>query len=259
MYSNKLIACIKVNDKVLREKGDDVFLPYGTEYSLWFKNEHSKKVKIFVEVDGQDVLYDKAIIIDANNSVELKGYVRDLMGDDNRAFKFIPKNEFISNFRGDRLEDGLVKITYQFEAETHIQTSLITRYTDNDFHWDISGLSHEIKDGQYDGSVSSTNHTLTSQNINSATRTITKSISQSPNNSGITVEGSNTNQSFKSGCIGRLESTKHTMIFKLNGLTSDEQIEEPITVEKKKQCSSCGKKWKSNFEYCPFDGTFLRF
>ena len=76
---------------------------------------------------------------------------------------------------------------------------------------------------------------------------------------GITVEGSETNQSFRQGHIGTLESKKHTMVFQLRGLTSEEQVQEPVTVKSKKQCPSCGKKWKSSFEYCPHDGTFLRF
>ena len=42
MYSNKLIACVKHNGKILREKGENVLLPFGSEYTLYFKNDDLK-------------------------------------------------------------------------------------------------------------------------------------------------------------------------------------------------------------------------
>jgi hypothetical protein len=34
MYSNKLAVAIKANGKVLREFKDEVYIPFGQEYSL---------------------------------------------------------------------------------------------------------------------------------------------------------------------------------------------------------------------------------
>jgi hypothetical protein len=50
MYANKFIACVKADGKVLREKGDEVYLPFGSEYTLYFKNENNRKVQINIEL-----------------------------------------------------------------------------------------------------------------------------------------------------------------------------------------------------------------
>jgi hypothetical protein len=280
MYSNKFVACVKADGKVLREKGEDVYLPFGSEYTLFFKNEHNRKVQINVEIDGQDVLFGKALLLDAGDTMDLKGFVRDQYGDDNRAFKFITKTQEISDFRGDRAEDGLIKITYQFEKES-IADSLEgllrkSTYTYEDNPWSRGGFVDNCGYHQTFGSTNISHSTLDTMNVTcsaSASASYDSNVSNSiqPQGSvnlraaqisedpGITVEGSATGQSFKRGHIGSLEHKRHIMIFQLKGLTEVEQVEVPVTVKTKKQCPSCGKKWKSSFEYCPHDGTFLRF
>ncbi len=268
MYSNKLVACIKANGKVLREKGDEVFLPFGSEYTLYFKNEHTRKVQINVTIDGQDVLFGSTLLLNAGDSMDLKGFVRDIDGVDNRAFRFITKTQEISDFRGDRAEDGLIKITYQFEKEYErpifgksaypfdIYTNGSISYSDDNIY-SKGGISNAVHINDTFGGFSSMSVNCCSSNVSLSSTTVT-TRSMAPSDPGITVEGKATNQAFKKGYIGTLEDKSYTMIFQLKGLTSEEQLDEPITIETKKQCTSCGKKFKSSFEYCPFDGTFLR-
>lgn len=279
MYSNKLVACIKSDGKVLREKGEKVYLPFGSEYTLWFKNEHNRKVQITVTIDGTDVLHGKALLLDAGDTMDLKGFVRDIGGDDNRAFRFITKTQSISDYRGDKAEDGLVKVTYQFEEEQILFRKSITydhygssdaRGVWNDSYpvskgFDSGGLTRGISFGATGQSVGGGEPVARSANMHAtysansdpmASTTVTSTtVSDDP---GITVEGSNTGQSFRQGHIGRLEFKKHSMIFQLNGLTQNEEIRKPVTVRAKKKCSTCGKLWRSGYEYCPDDGTFLR-
>jgi len=276
MYSNKLVACVKVDGKVLREKGEEVLLPFGSEYSLYFKNENSRKVQIKVEIDGQDVMNGKALLLNAGDSMDLAGYVKDIHGDDNRAFKFITKTSEISDFRGDRAEDGLIKISYTFEKERPIlkindfinicgtnypksggfvdNVDFGNLFGENGYHDNIShtttnNISNNI-------SYSTQNVSLRNSNLNSTTNISTTAVAS--NEPGITVEGSATGQSFQRGSIGVLEDKSYTMVFQLKGLTSEEVVTKPITVKTKKQCPSCGKKYKSSFQYCPKDGTYLR-
>ncbi len=305
MYSNKLVACVKADGKVLREKGEEVLLPFGAEYSLYFKNEHSRKVQIEVEIDGQDVMNGRALLLDAGETMDLEGFINDTEGNDNRAFKFITKTNEISDFRGDRAEDGLIKVSYTFEKERPIikvhdfQHDIYRTYTncgpeyDKGIHTTTIGGDFDINDAIFGGSSSmeinsnishNVNDTMdvsyASTNLNSVSNSTTNSIDASFNatsmrsvnmdlgvatasaavsdDPGITVEGSNTGQSFKRGYIGILEDKKNTMVFQLRGLTSEEIVREPVTVKTKKQCPSCGKKYKSSFEYCPQDGTYLR-
>lgn len=306
MYSNKLIACVKAGGKVLREQGENVFLPFGSEYTLWFKNEHTRKVQINVEIDGTDVLFNKSLIINAGETADLKGFVRDMVGSDNRAFKFITKTQEISDFRGDKIEDGLIKITYQFEKEVVTKFDVIDHHHHHHHHYDNyrwygpyhppyspwyggvtcgpsvplgaaytsniggaksdsfdsaslrSALNNVVGTTSASFSTNAVNMSATNANVSmdSLGTVSAQTVSSDP---GITVEGSNTKQTFQSGYIGVLEPTKHTMIFQLRGLVETEEVAVPVTVKSKKQCPSCGKKWKSIFEYCPNDGTFLRF
>ena len=278
MYSNKFVACVKSNGQVLREKGETVFLPFGSEYTLWFKNENDRKVQIEVSIDGTDVLHGRALLLEAGDTMDLKGFVRDMYGDDNRAFKFITKTQQISDFRGDKIEDGLVKIKYTFEKEPYSQ--LIKQYvSDRTFTFDnyynqgspyTYGSQYPTTKGDINSNVSysafdtlggepraksASFDTPVSKNV---TRGNVRGFAPS-DDPGITVEGSATNQSFQEGRIGVLENKTYTMIFQLKGLTETEKVEEPITVKTKKVCTTCGKLWTGNYEYCPNDGSYLRF
>lgn len=287
MYSNKLVTCIKADGKVLREKGDVVLLPFSSEYSLYFKNEHSRKVQITVEIDGQDVMNGKSLLLDAGDNLDLNGFVNDVEGNDNRAFKFITKTNEISDFRDDRPEDGLIKVYYTFEQDKPTlrykpndvifgDTRSYTNCGDNKYPVggaikDVDLDSFDTNNSEFFGTSNvkvdsympnTTINSVTSQPLRSmdfgmttAPASIVNTPSEDP---GITVEGSNTGQSFQRGSIGILESESHTMVFQLKGLTSEEVVREPVTVKTKKQCPSCGKKYKSSFEYCSQDGTFLR-
>jgi len=80
MYKNKLVVCIKVNEKILKEEGNQVFLPYNTKYSVFIKNENNVPAIIKYDFDS-DILETKMNIqakskkeinIDTNNnSLEL--------------------------------------------------------------------------------------------------------------------------------------------------------------------------------------------
>jgi len=290
MYSNKLVACVKADGKVLREKGETVLLPFGSEYSLYFKNEHSRKVQIEVEIDGTDVMNGKALLLGAGETMDLKGFVNDIQGNDNRAFKFITKTNEISDFRGDKAEDGLIKVSYTFEKERPV----IHHSFDHDIYRTYTNCGPEVQKGGFIDNVdfgnlfggttttelntSNISHNINdTMNVSYSSNSVTNSIDSNVSNTirsmsmgnittqavasadpGITVEGSNTGQSFQRGYIGTLEDKKHTMVFELKGLTEEEVVTEPVTVKTKKQCPSCGKKYKSSFEYCPQDGTYLR-
>jgi hypothetical protein len=52
MYSNKLVASIKSNGKILREFNDKVYVPFGTEYSILIKNLNTVRASVNIFVDG---------------------------------------------------------------------------------------------------------------------------------------------------------------------------------------------------------------
>jgi len=86
----------------------------------------------------------------------------------------------------------------------------------------------------------------------------TSSVVNIPNaEEGITVKGSESNQSFIEGSIGKLEETTYTMTFKLVGITNDSEVTRPVYVKTKIECPTCGHKCKSNTKFCPECGTYV--
>ena len=74
VYSQKFVAVVKAGGKILREKeGNEVLLPFGSEYSLLLKNLEARKALVKVSVDGKDVTGSSGIIIQPNSELELEG------------------------------------------------------------------------------------------------------------------------------------------------------------------------------------------
>lgn len=114
MYRNNFVAVIKCEGRILRERDNgNVYLPFGSEYSVLLKNKDCRRTLVEIEVDGVNVLNGSKLILGGNEEQEITGFMRD-MSKTNR-FKFIHKTKEIQNHRGDRIDDGLVRISYQFE------------------------------------------------------------------------------------------------------------------------------------------------
>jgi len=115
VYTNKFVAVIKCNGKILREvsKENDVILPFGAEYSILLKNLDNRRAVAEVSIDGTDVLDGRRLVIDANDDTELKGVM--VNNAVKNAFKFIQKTEKIQDHRGDKIDDGFIRIKFGFE------------------------------------------------------------------------------------------------------------------------------------------------
>ena len=100
MYQNKFVVCVKVDGKVVRERGDKVYLPFGCEYTILLKNLNSHRAVVSVEIDEKDVCDGSQLVIPAHGETELKGSMKG--GQGYRAFRFIEKTQEISDHRGDR-------------------------------------------------------------------------------------------------------------------------------------------------------------
>lgn len=147
MFKNKFIACIKVDGEIVRETKDEVFLPYGTNFSLFYKNLENNKIKI-------------SSIMLGDNEIQ-----RDISLDSKKT-----------------KDDGL-EIIFNEDIQLKIEWIVL----------DSSDIAPK----------------------------------------------------------------KQRMTFNLKGINEIQQVDEVITTKTKKTCLSCGKKFKGNYNYCPFDGTFL--
>lgn len=267
MYQNKFVVVVKSQDgKILRENGDIVYTPFGEEYSLQFKNLNSRKAVVTVEIDGEDVLNGRRLIIDANQSINLERFVDNL--NEGNKFKFIKKIKEIQEHRGDHIDDGFIRVTFQYEKLLNNNWYPNTIYNSTSKNNAIRKYSDEL--------CTNTNHTYDVQwATNSIVRnTSSKSIINTENSlsnnavldefflpqedEGITVKGSKSNQSFILGNIGSLESEKHTLVLRLKGVTPNgNKVDKPLTVKTKLICTSCGKASDSSSEFCSRCGTAL--
>ena len=116
-FKDDFVVVIKVNGKVLRENyhfnQPYVTLPFMSEYTISMKNKSANKASVKPFVDGKPVL-DTSIILDPGEEIDLEGFLNDGLVVKNK-FRFIHKTKQIQEHRGDRLDDGIVTVEYQFE------------------------------------------------------------------------------------------------------------------------------------------------
>ena len=275
MYKNNFVVAVKCNGEVLREIGDVTTLPFGSEYSILLKNLDSRKALVRVSVDGKDVLDGSGLIIAGNCETELKGVLK---GDDIRnKFKYIQKTKEIAEYRGDRLDDGYIRVEYHFEKVINSSITTNTTYLNHVNRcicqkcfccpcvcnssgtytpsWTFTcgdSNSNMYIDG--DGSCGSV---CLDSNVNAYNCSLDKCCT--PNqDEGITVTGSEVNQKFYNGRIGQTEETSTVIILKLRGTNeSGKKVEKPKTVSSVITCPTCGKRSRSNCKYCSKCGTYL--
>lgn len=267
-HRNNFVASIKAHGKILREIDNQVILPFQTEYSILLKNLDSRKASVTISIDGQDVLYGKSLILNPDTSIEIERFVDNVI--QGNKFKFIKKTQEISEHRGDKIDDGLVRVAYRFERYKqefplyqlpyHYFPPYIHNYPSYPIYpWVTycnsggSGGNPNIGQavgGDIKGFVSSNNTTLTVSNSGGAMNCSAPLSSKVED--GITVQGSKSEQQFNYGYIGELEESSHVIVI---GLKGSDKIDSPITVKTKFQCPTCGKSSKDKF--CGNCGTSL--
>ncbi len=266
MYANQLAVAIKMNNRVLKEfNKDTIFLPFGSEYTILIKNLNTKRAIVNITIDGQNMTKD-GLVVDAGSEVELERKITDNMSKGNK-FKFIERTDQIEQHRGVKLEDGVIRIEYQYEKIYHYQP--LYYVAPNVWYGGGSTWNDIVVGSSASGSIAK-GSVLRSAAINSIQCSATSSMSEHPgvacsdfvqqgfNDAGITVPGSESNQKFNTVSSFPLEYEKHVMIFKLVGETPDnEPIRKPVTVKSKPKCVTCGKQNKAHAKFCSHCGTAL--
>lgn len=243
-YKEMFVAEVKVNGKILRVKDDAVYIPFGSEYSIFLKNLNSRRSSVKVSIDGESVLDNSTLILDANTSVELEGFIRGTIA--KNRFKFIQKTKRIQEYRGDKIDDGLIRVEFAFEK--YIPKVKYDR-------WEITYNIPTYMPKRFEYEKGNTSNCLYS-NIQTVG---VRQINSTPlNDEGITVKGSQINQQFNYASIGVLEQPE-VIIIKLRGMTENNNniVDTPITVDKKIECKICGTKCKSLDRFCSECGTCL--
>jgi hypothetical protein len=276
-YKDHFVVEVKCAGKILRVQNGAVYLPFGSEYSILLKNLNTKRAAIKVSVDGQDALDHHQLVLDPNDSTELMGFMQGNVA--RNAFRFIQKTKQIQDHRGDKVDDGLVRVEFAFEKP---KPEVITKTIIHEVHkypfsypyvwydhsspsWhytygstsrgSVRGMSGGAS-GQMIGSVQ--NSSMPVGEVNTCYNVSVENLSYQPNkDEGITVKGSEVYQAFNYTSIGELEQAE-VIIIQLKGSgDTGVVVEKPITVQTKLVCKTCGTTSPSNNKYCSNCGTYL--
>lgn len=237
MYSERLAVAIKSNGKILREHGDIVYVPFGTEYSIFIKNLNTCRACISIEIDGQNVT-DDGVIVNANSSIDLERFISNNLNAGNR-FKFVERNSAIEQHRGIRAEDGLIRVEFEFE-----KVYQPTQYADSLARPKTFGPTITWGSGApnvyYSSVLRGVSQNAVASNVN-----------------GITVAGSISSQQFVNVTGFIPDGAKHVAILKLLGERGDSPVKTPLTVKTQQKCITCGHMNKSSSKFCSECGTSL--
>jgi len=248
-YKDQFIAEVKCNGSILRVRDDIITLPFGSDYSLFFKNLSSKRASVKVSIDGQDVLYGNSLVIDGNTSTELLGFMNGSQV--KNKFLFIQKTKEVQEYRGDKIDDGIIRIEFAYEKVKPV--TFLTELKPPQFNWNYNEWFTGNSADKYNSKRSLTSDV----NINSVTYSCSVGVNTPLLDEGITVKGGEIRQQYTYVTMGELEESS-VIILKLKGVTlTNQPVQQAVTTSKKLICSSCGTKCKSLYKYCPNCGTYL--
>ena len=298
MYGNKLATAIKVNGKVLREFKDTVYIPFGSEYSILVKNLNTTRAVVNIFLDGEEVV-PGGLVVDPGREVDLERWVKNGNLSEGNRFKFIERTQAIEDGpRGIKLEDGLIRLEYEFEQPRpiiNVAPTWTSQYPPGvrspyytTYGTSSSGVSGSLGSDRYSVTASgatysaningvmrgvdfSKNGEVTAQSASAAVNSYCaqnniKSTSEIHDgaatmdwcDTGITVPGSKSTQSFQHVTMGLMEGVKHSMVIKLLGdLGNNKPVTKPVTVKHKPKCVTCGKQNKAHAKFCVECGTAL--
>jgi len=271
MFKDNFVVALKVNGKVLREGEDSVKVPFNTEYSIFLKNLESKKAVVKISVDGEDVLDGKKLIVHSNSDLELEGYFKDTAA--KNKFKFIEKTKQIEDFRGNRIDDSLIRVEFWFEKDKPIVQDVLHHHRDiyhswwwgypyspqlrnpwDTFHYDYPDITWNTTGG----GTSSASFDINSQDSQINCNYSNSFENNTFNEDGITVKGQEINQQFGQGYTSDLEEQSHVIILKIKGFVFDKKkVETPLFVNDKLICKICGTSNRSIYKHCTNCGALL--
>lgn len=270
VFSNNFVAIVKVNGKPAQEfkeeTGRVVYLPFGSEYTIGLKNMDPRRAAVSIEIDGKCVTGDHKgaqLVMAGNSEWDLAGAIAGYAG--KAAFRFIEKTKEISEHRGDRIDDGLIRVAFRYEKPKPVYTPRIPRTPSYPYWWNQGPYSGGLL---YDSFHSHPQYscgggrTVMTNSVRSAgpereTKTLGKFYGSSENfptmdaGEGITVAGGDINQNYGSTVLGELETEEHVIIFQLRGRNEEAvPVSVPVIARTKVTCPTCGKRNPPGNKFC---------
>jgi hypothetical protein len=265
VYKANFVVAVKVGGKVLRESGGQVELPFGSEYSILLKNLNSVKAQAQISIDGESA--GPWYVLGPNASMEIERFNRTGNQKRGNRFKFIERTEEVEDHRGVQAEDGLIRVEFKFEKKQPVIQHTY-HYHHHDSQWPYNGPCWPSRlpyIGDAPNLIKYASPTIQCQNMSAA---LTRSTAATFNCStlstpdvpkevaGITVEGSESNQSFVTVSDFETEQSE-VLTLKLIGKVDEKPVERPVTVDLRAQCKTCGRRAKGDAKFCSGCGTSL--
>lgn len=274
MYDNKFVVAIKNNGKILRENNNDVALPFGSEFSILIKNLNSVKAKFRISIDGTDATENVWLIVNPNSSVEVERFIKAGNLNKGNKFKFIEKTSVIEEFRGSKIDDGLVRVEFQFEQPITTCYPIwnngyvfINSINDGTFYGTVTNgsivgnTSYNSQTVTYPATVMMPSSTMTTASTTNGefTKSLNTNTTTNVNLSGITVPGSESSQQFIQTYGFTTDGITHAIVLKLIGVANNGEVfVKPVTVQTKPICTTCGLQNKVTHNFCSQCGTALQ-
>lgn len=215
------------------------------------KNLQSRKALVKISIDGEGIGND--LIIRPNSTLNLERFLGNL--NQGNKFLFIEKSKKISDFRGDRIDDGILRVEIFFEKEKVEIPVFIHKH-----YYEYYPIYYPNVTWTYNNDTITTCNSrsigsLTCQSLNNVNNNISL---DSFNDYGITAKGSISNQQFSYGDIDTLENNSTVFVFQLKGIkSSGVEIKEPITKKSKLICELCRTNNNIENKFCSECGNFL--
>ncbi len=228
MYKNNFALAIKKGGQTLRESQQNgrsvVFLPFESEYSVYVKNNNSRRALLKLSVDGMDV--GAEFIISEFGCLDLERLVLD--GDLSKGcrFKFVSVNDSrVQDPSGP--DNGIVRAELWLEGP--------------DYTIQPMGFGDSMLRGVSDSQISAQNCSFMSASTGLS------------GDAGATVEGSESHQQFYTGDFGQRQYPSTVMELLIRGSKT------AVTVRntRRTQCPNCNRKARHRDRYCPNCGTNL--
>jgi hypothetical protein len=197
------------------------------------------------------------IVLNAHQEIDLERSIKNGNLNEGNRFKFIERTGAVEQHRGIKLEDGLIRIEYQFEMPI-INTFDNFRFTGSGSTGDYYRPTHDVWCST--NISASTNTVLRGQSLGTVSATSATMDNYVPqSDTGITVPGSKSEQKFQTTYMGALDPVKHSIVLKILGETPDnELVRKPVTVKTKQKCITCNHTNKISAKFCTECGTSLK-
>lgn len=284
MYQSHLVCAIKVGGKILREQGDTVLVPFGSEYTVFLKNLSAVRMQVKINIDGKDATEGTWLVIAPHAVMELERYIHNGNMARGNRFKFIERTGDIEAHRGIGAEDGLIRVEYKKELVVR-KVLTTTEYvypscpqvwpTYPKYPWDRRrphcgggdgrlgnvgqrSLRRPSASASSGGSSAFLGHT---QAMNSASVQeaggAAAPFEEQHTDAGITVAGSESGQQFSYVPNFTTEDHADVIVMRLRGIVAGKVVEQPVTVDRKVTCVTCGTSSKGHASFCSKCGTAL--